>query len=742
MTDRLPPDESTPLALNAERETHLLDRLAVLHKHRYASTAVFLVVVTWFMVDSYQTIPMYKAEAELIIEEETLNVATPAAFAQTAHYQDPEIYLQTQLRVLKSRELGYRAVQRLDLSQQSEFNGKGPEPTPLTRVITLVKSYAKWPVRAFFAPAPPAPNVKPTQSDLESAYVDNFLGRVDVRLVRGSRLVVVSFVSMDAAFAARAVNVLAEEYVAQNLEIKIESLTKSLDWLDTEVRRQQELVQQSQLALADYREGQDAGALADNTQNIVTARLGQLNAAVLQARTERIQKQSVWEQLQKAGRNQDSVSAIVQNVAIQNLRVQLDDLERQLGRMSERYGPKHPEWTKVDAQLAEVRRQYAEAVNKGAQNAKSDYEAALAQERTLSRELEAQKNATTALNRKSIDYAVLQRAAETNQATYNTLLQRQNELRVIANSRSNNVRLVDRAEPPGGPFIPNHRRDWTRALLIGLVLAVALAFGLDYLDDTIKTPDDVTRRLRLRFLGLIPRIRGERHPLLCGPVPHDFAEAFRSLRTALASQVTADGPKIIAITSAQPLEGKTTTAVNIAMALTLGGARVLLIDADMRRPSVHHALRMTNERGLSQLLAGQARMREVVQRTHDPNLLAITAGRTPSNPSELLASDRMRALLGGLEAGPFDWILIDTPPVLAVTDAVIIAPLVTGVTFVIGADMTRLPLAETAIERILSTGPRTVAAVLNKVDIVRNRYYYSRYYGHQYNSYYAEGSAA
>ena len=241
--------------------------------------------------------------------------------------------------------------------------------------------------------------------------------------------------------------------------------------------------------------------------------------------------------------------------------------------------------------------------------------------------------------------------------------------------------MIDRAEVPLSPFTPNHRRDWAYALALGVALGLAVAFGIDYLDDTVKTPDDITRRLKLKFLGLAPIVPGERHPLISGPVPHDFGEAYRAIRTALAAQMPGTNARVIAVASSQPLEGKTTTAVNIAMALAVGGARVLLIDADMRRPSVHKALRMPNERGLSQLLAGQARMREVVQRTHDPNLLAITAGRTPANPSELLASDRMRALISGLETGPFDWIIIDTPPVLAVTDAVILAPLVTAVTF-------------------------------------------------------------
>jgi len=176
------------------------------------------------------------------------------------------------------------------------------------------------------------------------------------------------------------------------------------------------------------------------------------------------------------------------------------------------------------------------------------------------------------------------------------------------------------------------------------------------------------------------------------------------------------------------------------MALAYGGSRVLLIDADMRRPGLHRPLRLTNERGLSQVLIGQARVRDVIQRTVDPNLLAITAGRTPPNPSELLASERMKTLLTNLSHGPFDWIIIDTPPVLAVTDAVILAPAVSGVTFVIGAEMTRRRLAERAIETILQTRPKYTAVVLNKVDFARNKYYYSRYYGHQYKNYYAEAA--
>ena len=327
----------------------------------------------------------------------------------------------------------------------------------------------------------------------------------------------------------------------------------------------------------------------------------------------------------------------------------------------------------------------------------------------------------------------MEREAKSNREVYQSLLTREKELRVSANSRTNNVRVIDHAEMPKAPITPGGRRTWLISIVVGLVLSVAVALGLDYMNDTIKTPEDVTRRLKLPFLGLVPSVRGDKHPLLASShVPHDFGESFRALRTSLLSKYPGEGTKIFIVTSAQPLEGKTTTAANIAMALAYGGSRVLLIDADMRRPGLHRPLRLTNERGLSQVLIGQARVRDVIQRTVDPNLLAITAGRTPPNPSELLSSERMKTLLTNLAHGPFDWIIIDTPPVLAVTDAVILAPMVNGVTFVIGAEMTRRRLAERAIETVMQSRPRYAAVVLNKVDFAKNKYYYSRYYGHQY----------
>ncbi len=724
----------------AERDVHLLDRVSALYRHRRVILVVFTLVVSWMMIDTYTTTPMYRAQARLMIEEEHSEL--PTEFKDTLYYQDPEPYYQTQYRVLKGRDLARRAVKELDLQKVPEFNGQGPKPTPVKAAIGKAKKMLTGPVNELLGRKQATPVIEaPARDEMpdESRFVAAFLGRVTVEPVRSSRLVDIYFDSADPPFAARAVNALAEEYVSQNIEFKLASVQKSLEWLGKEVQRQQQVVQASERALAEYREQQNALSLEDH-QNIVVSRLNQLNDSVTKAKTERVLRESLWNQVRNA--DADTIAAVIQNTFVANLKGRLGELQREKVSLAERYGEKHPEIVKINADIENAKRQLEIEIQKAVQVVRNEYEASLAQERTMAQALEEQKGAAMDLNRKSIDYTVLQRDAASNREVYNSLLQREKELRVISNSRANNVRIMDRAEVPRSPFMPNPRRDWMVAIALGLFLSIGTAMLLDYLDDTVKTPEDVTRRLKLHFLGLVPAVRGDRHPLLSGSVPHDFGEAFRTLRTSLVSLNSGEGPKIVAITSAQPLEGKTTTAANLAMALAVGGSRVLLVDADMRRPSLHRALRVNNELGLSHLLTGQSRMRDVVQRTEDPNLLVITAGRTPPNPSELLASDRMRTFLTSLESSPFDWIIVDTPPVLAVTDAVILAPLVHSVTMVIGAEMTRWRLAERAIEMIVAARPRTISAILNKVDFAQNKYYYSRYYGHQYKNYYVEASAA
>jgi capsular exopolysaccharide synthesis family protein len=727
-----------------EHDIHVLDRLNVLFKYRYVALGVFALVILGSLLRTYTTTPLYRAQARLLIEVEDERTAAMVGTINTGpneYLQDPEPYYNTQYRILTGRELGRRVVQRLNLGTVPEFNGGGPTPTALSRTIAGLRQQVETPLRALLGRAR-APDQNPGTPD-EAGLVGEFLGRVSIEPVQNSRLVDVGFVSADPQFAVRAVNALAEEYVAQNFELRRQNMARSLEWLTQELGKQQAKVEGSERALAQYREDQNALSLEDR-QNIVVSRLNQLNDAVTRAKTNRVQKESLYNQIKTLGPNAspDTIPAILQNAYIQSMKTRVADLQRERTVLLERYGEKYPAVKDVNANIQDAQRQLALELAKAIDAIKNDYQSAVAEERTLAVALEEQKGTAMDLSRKNVGYTVLEREAQSNRQVYEALLQREKELQVLANSQGNNVRLMDRAETPGAPFTPNPSRDLMLAMVAGLALALGLVLGIDYLDDTVKTPEDVTRKLKLPFLGMVPKVKRDDHPVLSSTAPHEFGEAYRSLRTSLVFSNGADSSRVIMVTSSQPLEGKTTTACNMAIALAFGGARVLLIDADMRRPGVHRTLGLQNGTGLSHLLTGQATPRQAIQKLDNPNLWVMTAGVVPPNPSELLASDRMKTLVANTQSGPFDWVIIDTPPVLAVTDAVIISPLASGVTFIIGSEMTRRRLTERAMETLMTSRPRLLGVVLNRVDLARNKYYYSRYYGYKYKSYYAASNAA
>lgn len=715
-------------------DVHLLDRLAVVFRHLRLIVGAFAVVVAIAMLESYSATPMYRTQARIVIQDERSTAVANLNASEPAYWQDPEPYFNTQYRILQSRGLARRVVRKLPPAP-------APAPSTISRALSLPRQMInRW--RKKEPAAVEAPAADETAAEL--AAIGEFLGGVEIVPVKGTRLVEIVYSSPDPQYAALAANTLAREYVQQNLDLKLSNTTNTIAWLTEELNKQRQKVEAAERAMAEYREGQNAMSL-DEGQNIVVARLNSLNDAVTKAKTNRLQKETAYRQL--ANLKGDSAEAdtfplVAQNPTIQEIKQQLANLKSEKTKLSQRYGANHPTMESITRQIESANTHLRNETAKVLEAVANDYRAAQAEERNLAASLEEQKKQAVDLNRKSITYSILQREAESERQVYNALLQQEKELRVVSNSRANNVQLMDEAEVPGGPYTPNHGRDWLMAIVLGLALGVALAYSVEYLDDTIKLPDDVTRRLKLPLLGLVPAVGGQKLPVLTSTVPHDFGEAFRSLRTSLVFTNGSPGSRTIAVTSTQPLEGKTTTACNLAIALALGGARVMLIDADMRRPGLHRTMGMANDVGLSHILTGQARVREAVRRTSEPNLFVMTAGHVPPNPSELLHSERMKHLIANLEAGPFEWIIIDTPPVLAVTDAVIIAPYMSGLVFVIGAEMTRRAHAERAIQTIQGGKPNIVGAVLNRVDLNRNKYYYSRYYGYHYKSYYGNTSPA
>ena len=722
---------------------HLLDRLNAVFKHRRLAGTAFVLVIALMMLQTYSTIPTFQAQSRVQIQDErTMSVANITS-NDPAFWQDAEQYYKTQYSILESRGLAKRVVERLNLARHPDFSGSAPRPRDPISIVRQARAAAGGWVRALISRPQEAQQAKPAPDEDErlSGLISAFLGGVHITPEAGTRLVTIFYRHHNPRFTAEAANALAEEYATQNLDLRLNTIQTSLKWIDSELARQEDLLTKSEAALTQYRESNNAQSL-DDKQNIVTARLTNVNEQLTRARGNRLSKETLYNQIKNADPKQDgsdNYPAIGNNAGVVTAKNALLKAEGEKAALiGQGYGPEWPALKTAANEVEAARRQLLAARASVIETARNEYNAARLEESNYAGALEEAKSASVDLERKGGDYKILQTKAETHRTVYNNLLKQQKDLSVIANSKANNVTVLERAEVPKAPISPNPRRDWLTAMLAGIVVAFGLAFGIEYLDDTVKVPEDITRRLRLPLLGLVPAIDGDRVPVLSETVPHEFGEAFRSLRTSLVFTSGGEHTRTIAVTSSQPLEGKTTTAANLALALALGGSRVLLIDADMRRPGLHKTLGMENGTGLSHLLTGQARVREAIQRTSEPNLLVITAGRTPPNPSELLASERMNSFLVNLQTGPFDWIVIDTPPVLAVTDAVILAPRVSGVVFVIGSEMTRRAHADRAIETLRGSRPRSLTAVLNRVDFNRNKYYYSRYYGYQYKSYYGQ----
>jgi capsular exopolysaccharide synthesis family protein len=398
-----------------------------------------------------------------------------------------------------------------------------------------------------------------------------------------------------------------------------------------------------------------------------------------------------------------------------------------------------PQRAQLAAKIKTAQQTLSDEIEKAKNNVKAEYDAAVVKEGQLETALTKQKNEVIGADSLTMQYNALKREADSNRKLYENLLERTKETGVSGEFKGSNVTIVDRAEVPRTPVLPQVRRDLMVAAFGGCLLAFALAFGFEYIDSRIKTPDEVKAYLNIPCLGMVPVVpiknqHGET-PLLNGEATAAFSEAIRAVRTAVLFASADEGSRSIVVTSTGPHEGKTLVASSLAIALAQTGQRTIVLDADMRRPRMHEALGRSQEPGLSNLLVGDATLTDAVRPTTVQNLWILPAGHIPPNPAELLGSKKYDELLAELKRR-FDTVVIDAPPVMPVTDAALLAHTAGGVLFVIGAEMTPRQSAAAAIEQLSNANAKFLGAVLNRVHIERHAYYYSAYYHKAYGKYY------
>lgn len=687
---------------------------AILRANALIILVVLLAAIGYGVVSTMMETPRYTATATMQISDQSDRVLEKGDDTTAAQDTwDPERFLQTQLDILKSRSLAERVEQSLKLrSDTAFFSGMGA--------------------------APPGPGM-PMAASRDMA-VGMLASGVSTELPRNSRIVAVSFVSNSPEQSARIANAYVKEFIAANLQRKYDSSAYARSFIADQLAETKQRLEASEQALNGYARqadllrtsvtvSRDGGA--ETSKTVTGASLEQLNLAANEARAARIAAEGKW----RAFSNGSPLASpeVLSNPTIQQLLTDRAALRSKLEQERARHLDGHPTVIQLKAQADETDRQLNALVGTVRSSLRAQYQAAAASERDLFGQVERLKNESMAEGDRSVQYNILAREVSTNRTLYDGLLQRYKELNAAAGISVSNISLIDSATPPGSPSSPNLWVNVIKALVLGVGLAAMIVFLRLQFDDGIRVPEDVEQKLQLSLLGVIPMADQAPDEALLDP-KSPISEAYNSLGGSLLYSTSEGLPKVLLITSAQSTEGKSTTSFAIASNFARLAKRVVLIDVDLRRPSLHKRLGMTNEKGITSLLTTSDPAETVLAATNQPGLSVITSGPLPPSPTELIGSARMRALLDEL-AQRFDLVVVDSPPVLGLADAPLMSALADGVVLVVEAERGRRGTLKTAIRRLRAMRPVILGAVLTKFDASKMANRYSDYYGYDYYQY-------
>jgi len=724
-----------------EETRDLRDYLCVIRKRKWTIITCVAVIVITVAIHAFTATPIYEATTRLIIDKENPNVVSiQEVMAVDASGTD---YYQTQYKIIESRSVAREVIKRLRLDGSEEFF---PEPKNdfLSSLIQSVRDTLKYwreSIASLLRTEHEVSSDTAGESDADSPLVSSFIGRIGVSPIRNSRLVDVNFQARDPVLAATIVNTLSKAYIDQNLEIKLRAVQDAVSWLHSRIEEEREKVERAEQALLRYKE--QHGIITDfssDVEQVTAQKLAQLNTQVVEAESKRVEAETRYQQaMAMVGTPDmlDSIPEVLNNELIRQIKSMEVELYKRMSELSKKYGQKHPRMTAIASELTTLEKRKTQEVNRVINSLKNEYEVARAKENSLKAALVTQKSESLELNKKAIQYGVLRREAESAKHMYELLIKRFKEASLTEDMRTGNIRVVDRAEVPNHPVRPRKRHNLILALIVGLVTGVGLAFFFEYLDNTIKLPEDVKQHLKTPYLGPVPLFTSEKagnpddgiHPDLVGlHAPKSSAsESYRGIRTSILFSSAESAPQVLLISSAAPKEGKTITAANLAVVMAQANGKTIILDCDLRRPTMHRLFGISKDMGVSNLLVGGGSAKEAIIHTRIPNLDIIPCGTIPPNPSEILGSARMLTLLNGLRK-LYAHILIDSPPSTAVTDAVVLSKSVDGVVMVVRTGYTAREIVKNGMAQFGAVGAHILGAVLNGVDMRGNGYYYYQYY--------------
>jgi len=726
---------------NTEEQINLRDYLYVIQKRRWTVITVFAVIVITVAILTFTATPIYEATARLIIDKENPNVVSiQEVMSVDASGSD---YYQTQYKIIESRTVAREVLRRLNLDKSEEFFPKPKDDLISNLKRSIQETIAFWKDSITSLLRTGDESIPKTLEGFEpdSPLVSDFIKRIKVSPIRNSRLVDVRFEGKDSVLAATIVNTLADVYISQNLETKLRAVQDAVKWLHNRIEEERKKVEKAEQALLRYKEKHSIVTdFSSDVENITAQKLAHLNIQVVETESNRVEAETRYKQamvLTGTPDMLDSIPEVLNNELIRQIKSMEIELFKRMSELSKKYGQKHPRMVAIESELNTLQKRRIQEVSRVINSLKNEYKVALAKENSLKAALEKQKKESLELNQKAIQYGVLRRESESARYMYELLIKRFKETSLTEDMKTGNIRIVDRAEVPEYPIKPKKKLNILLAIIVSLLTGTGLAFFFEYLDNTIKLPEEVEKHLNIPFLGSTPlfstknkwNIRGDTsQELIAFNYPRSTAsESYRSIRTSILFSSAESVPQVILITGVGPQEGKTITTANLAVTMAQADSKIVILDCDMRRANVHKVFGTANDHGISNLLVGNSNMREAILHTRIPNLDVIPCGPIPPNPSELLGSTRMTTLLNSLRKH-YAHILIDSPPSIAVTDAVVLSKFVDGVILVIRAGYTAKEIIKSGIAQFGAVGTHILGAVLNGVDMSRDRYHYQYYY--------------
>jgi capsular exopolysaccharide synthesis family protein len=594
------------------------------------------------------------------------------------------------------------------------------------------------------------------ESERLAPFVGMIAGGLQADQVKDTRTLRVTYTHTDPVIAAAVANGVAQDFIDKTFEGKTEKFTSASKWLDATTRELKAKVERAEQDLTDYTKTHNIFATDGKGETLTTDKLSRLHDQSTRTETERILKQSVYEEV-KAGRVA-GLPAAFSDPKLTALQAKLEQLQETAEKLDLKYGPDHPQVRDTRVEIKNTSTQLEASRKALEEKLRAEYELALRDEKSLKSVLTQAKGEAVQQNQDSIQYNILKTEVETAKALYTDFLQKTSQAKVEVAQQHNNMRLVQPARVPGGPIGPSRFRVIIIGFLLSLVGGIGVSYFLEYVDSTIKTVEDVGRYVKLPALGVIPAIAGSAPSrlrngngkrlaasngtngsngqnyadrlALASDTRSSAAEAYRVVRTSMLLSTAGSPPKTVLVTSGQPGEGKTTTVVNTAISLAQLGASVLIIDCDLRKPSTHKVFGINHTRGLSTYLSRDIEVDGLILKLQIPNLSLLPCGPIPPNPAELISSDRMKNLLEML-CEQYDHILIDSPPLIHVTDPVILSSLVDGVILVVHGGKSSRAVAQRARQELTTVGAKVFGVVLNNVDVRRegyDEYYFKRYY--------------